>query len=119
VTHIVKLSGLAPETLLIGRWHRAIERRIEASGMAWTHLRPNAFMQNYITLYGNTIRGQSCFYTSDNGGRLALVDARDIAAVAVTALTTPGHEGAVIRLTGPAALSNDEVAAILSKVANG
>ena len=47
-------------------------------------------------------------------GRIAMVDARDVAAVAVAALTAPGHAGQTHVVTGPEALSHARVAAILS-----
>jgi uncharacterized protein YbjT (DUF2867 family) len=43
-------------------------------------------------------------------GRVGFVDARDIAAIAVESLTTPGHEGKAHELTGPEALSHADVA---------
>ena len=51
VRHIVKFSGLdaRPETRFpFGRMHKEIEDRLEASGLAWTHLRPTGFMQEYL-----------------------------------------------------------------------
>jgi uncharacterized protein YbjT (DUF2867 family) len=54
VHHIVKLSGkessigFDPERFLFTRMHEQVERYVEASGMAWTHLRPSQFMQVYL-----------------------------------------------------------------------
>jgi uncharacterized protein YbjT (DUF2867 family) len=52
VQHVIKFSGLAaaqPETAFIfGRMHRVIEEYLEKSGLAWTHLRPTGFMQEYL-----------------------------------------------------------------------
>lgn len=56
---LVKLSAygadFAPE-FLIARHHCESERAIEATGIAYTHLRPNVFMQNLINYYGESIR---------------------------------------------------------------
>jgi uncharacterized protein YbjT (DUF2867 family) len=52
--------------------------------------------------------------SATENGRVAMIDARDVAAVAVAALTGPGHEGKTYTLTGPEAVTFDEVAAVLS-----
>jgi uncharacterized protein YbjT (DUF2867 family) len=67
-------------------------------------------MQNLRTM----VRGDAIF-TAAGDGRVAMIDARDIAAVAVAALTTPGHEGKIYTLTGPEALTFDDVANTLSQ----
>ncbi|MDF0668471.1 MAG: SDR family oxidoreductase [Nitrospira sp.] len=117
IPHIVKQSVMAAheERYTIARVHRAVERRIESSGMAWTFLRPNSFMQNAVTFMGGTIRAESVFYSSSGDARISHVDVRDIAAVAVRALTGTNHEGQAYTLTGPQALTYDELAGELSK----
>jgi uncharacterized protein YbjT (DUF2867 family) len=119
VKHIVKLSVIkadaATETK-IGRWHREIEKYIEGSGIPYTFLRPSSFMQNYSNFDFRSIKSEGKFYHSTGNGRVSCIDVRDIAAVAVEALTGSGHEGKVYELTGPEALSNQEVAGILSEV---
>ena len=114
---IVKQSvyDAAEEGFAIARIHRPVEKAIEASGLAFTFLRPNAFMQNVVTYMGPTIRAESAFYSAAGDGRIAHVDVRDIAAVAVAALTRPGHDGKAYSLTGSEALTYDEVAAELSR----
>ena len=118
VKRIVKLSvnNANKEGFTFARWHRAIEKHIEASGLAWTFLRPAGFMQNFFNYMGDTIRKQSAFYTATGTtGRGAHIDARDIGAVAARVLTGKGHEGKAYELTGPAAISYDEAARVLSK----
>ncbi|HZI13461.1 MAG TPA: SDR family oxidoreductase [Myxococcus sp.] len=116
VKHVVKLSvfGAEQETLTFARWHRPAEKHLEASGMAWTHLRPVNFMSN---MFGNidSIKGQGAFYAPTGDGKSSLIDPADIGAVAVKALTQPGHEGKAYTMTGPEALSGAEQAAILSQ----
>jgi uncharacterized protein YbjT (DUF2867 family) len=116
VQHIVKLSVLdaAGEKYLLARWHRAVEKAIEGSGLAYTFLRANQFMQNFVTFYSPTIRAQGAFQFPAGDSRVSLVDVRDIAAVAVEALTGPGHQGRAYELTGPEPLSNGELALKLS-----
>jgi uncharacterized protein YbjT (DUF2867 family) len=60
VTHVVKQSGmLAPmdQDYIVARWNRAIEKKLESSGMAWTHLRANGFMSFILSLAG-TIKSE-------------------------------------------------------------
>jgi uncharacterized protein YbjT (DUF2867 family) len=84
--------------------------------MAWTFLRPNSFMQNAVTFMAPTIRGEDALYSASGEARISHVDVRDIAAVAVAALTTRGrHAGRIYTLTGADALTYDEMAAELSK----
>ena len=118
VRHIVKLSVWQAdrEEFEIARSHRMVEKAIESSGLAWTFLRPNSFMQNIGNYMAETVRTQGAFYSAAEKGKIGHVDVRDIAAVAVKALTEPGHEGKTYSLTGPEALSYDELAGELSKV---
>jgi len=118
VKRIVKLSvyGGAEEGFTFGRWHRAVEKHIEASGVPGTFLRPAGFMQNFFNYTGETIRKESAFYSSAGNGAGAHIDARDIGAVAARVLTGKGHEGKAYELTGPQALTNAQAAEILSRV---
>jgi uncharacterized protein YbjT (DUF2867 family) len=117
IRHIVKQSvmGAAEEAYGLANIHRPVEKVIENSGMAWTFLRPNSFMQNAVTFMASTIRAEGAFYSASAQGRISHVDVRDIAAVAVAALTTDGHEGQIYTLTGPEAFTYDEMAEEMSK----
>ena len=117
VKHIVKLSVFEAdkEAYIFAKWHRAVEKRIEALGLPWTFVRATGFMQNFVTYYGGTIRTQNSFYLPNGDARISHVDVRDIAAVAVAALTKPGHAGKAYEITGPEALSGNDVAAKLSR----
>lgn len=118
VRHVVKLSvwRAHEEAYSFARWHRPVERELEASGLAWTFLRPNLFMQNTVNFMGETIRRDGAFYMPSGSVRVSQIDARDIAAVAVQALTRPGHEGSAYELSGPESLSFHEMATILTRV---
>lgn len=110
--HIVKLSALGVETDIMagspgGEWHGQSEKRLRALGTAWTILRPGPFFSNVINFWGIKQRG-GLFLPTGNG-KDTHIDPRDIAAVAVKALTTPGHEGKIYELTGPELLSYAEV----------
>jgi len=117
VRHIVKQSvlGAAEESYSLANIHRPVEKAIEGSGLAWTFLRPNSFMQNTATFMAQTIKAEGAFYTASGQARISHVDVRDIAAVAVAALTAPGHEGKIYTLCGPEALTYDDIADELSK----
>jgi len=119
VKHIVKLSAMgahAQPGIQLGRWHRRIEQYIEKSGVPYTLLRPSSFMQNLVHYNAESIKNEGKFYQPTGEGKIAYIDVRDIAAAGVAALTGTGHEGKVYELTGPEALSNQQVAAIFSEV---
>jgi len=115
---IVKLSAwrAADEPYTIAELHRTIERAIEASGLAWTFLRPNGFMQNFVTYLAWSIRGEGVFRSAAGDARISLVDVRDVARVAARALTSPALDGRALELSGPQALGYRDAATILSRV---
>ena len=116
VRHVVKLSGIMPELdspFRFARMHGEIERRLEASGMAFTHLRAGEFMQAYFRQVPPIV-GKGALFLPMEQARIASIDVGDIAEVAVAVLTGTGHEGKTYPLTGPEALSMGEVAEKLS-----
>ena len=120
VKHVVKLSGIMPELdspFRFARMHGEIERRLEASGMAFTHLRAGEFMHAYFRQVPSII-AREAFFLPMKDAKIASIDVGDIAEVAATVLTSPGHEGKIYPITGPEALSMAEVAEKLS-VATG
>src|SRR5918999_1384261 len=117
VRHIVKQSvmGAAEEAYSLAKIHRPVEKAIERSGVAWTFLRPNSFMQNAVTFMSPTIRAEGAFYSASGQARISHIDVRDLAAVAVAALMGAGHEGRIYTLTGPEALTYEDMADQLSR----
>jgi uncharacterized protein YbjT (DUF2867 family) len=118
VKHIVKLSQLharpdSPVRFL--RYHAAVEQRVKDSGMTYTFLRPNLYMQGLLG-FRDFIAHQGKFFAAAGGARISLVDIRDIAAVAAAALLDKGHEHKTYDITGPQALTHEELAAHLSTV---
>jgi uncharacterized protein YbjT (DUF2867 family) len=103
----------------LSRWHREAELIVTSSGLAHTILRPNAFMQNFVTVYAATIREQGFFRLPLGQARLSPVDARDVAAVASVVLLTEGHHGVAYTVTGPESLTGEEMAATLTSVIGG
>ena len=126
VKYIVKQSVLgadAEQAITPSRLHRQAENVIEESGIPFTFLRPNFFMQNFVTFYSNFIKTQGAFYVPAGDAKASFVDVRDIAAVAVQALSgslsskngESNHMGKAYDITGGEALSYGEAAEILSK----
>jgi uncharacterized protein YbjT (DUF2867 family) len=114
--HIVKLSGLRPGGEArsgLATWHQASERAIQNMGIAWTFVQPGAFTSNAL-FWRDSIKGQAKVFSNYGDGKLPYIHPRDIAAVAVRALTEPGHEGKAYPVTGPEALSVSELVQILS-----
>ena len=116
VQHIVKLSALGGRKAMFPGLHRDSEEEIEASGIAYTFLRPNGFMQNLVNYNSETIKTQNAFYAAQGSGAVSHIDIRDIAAVAVKVLSGGGHEGKPYSLTGPEALTNAQIAEKLSRL---
>ena len=118
VRHVVKLSQLhadANSPVRFLRYHARVETALRDSGLAWTFLRPNLFMQGLLA-FASSIKHKSAFFAAAGEAKVSLVDVRDIAQVAAAALTETGHENTIYDLTGPQALSHAEVAAQLSEV---
>jgi len=114
--HVVKLSALGGRESMFPSQHRDSEENIEASGLPYTFLRPNGFMQNLVNYDAGAIRSQNAFYGCQGNGAVSVVDIRDIAAVAVIVLAATGHEGKSYALTGGEALTNEQVAEKISRV---
>ncbi len=121
VKYIVKQSVLGADAepgITPGRLHKQAEKIVEESGIPFTFLRPNFFMQNFITFYSHFIKTQGAFYVPAGDAKVSFVDVRDIAAVAVQALSKNGggkHTGKAYDITGGEALSYGQAAEILSK----
>ncbi|MGP4047410.1 NAD(P)H-binding protein [Streptomyces sp. 2A115] len=118
VRRLVKLSAAAVEDPqaddLITRWQRDSEDLIRSSGLTWTFLRPRSFMSNTLA-WASSIRSEGVVRALYGTSANACVDPRDIAEVAVRALTEDGHEGRAYTLTGPEPLTAVEQTAELSR----
>ena len=117
VRHIVKLSQLHADPNSAGRflrYHAAVEAAVEASGLTFTFLRPNLYMQGLLN-FRQSIQEKSAFFAAAGDARISAVDVRDLADVAVAALTTSQHNNKIYSLTGPDALAFAEMAHQLSR----
>jgi uncharacterized protein YbjT (DUF2867 family) len=116
VEHLVYVSfvGAAPDaTFTLARDHWATEQHLRRSGLRFTFLRDNLYADFLPSMVGpdGVLRGPA------GDGRVAAVAQDDIADVAAAVLADPdGHVGQTHDLTGPEALSLDEVAAVLADV---
>ncbi len=120
VKHIVYLSQLhasSASPLRFLRYHAAVEEALRKSGMSYTNLRPNLYMQGLLMI-GKSIATEGRFFAPAGDARVSVVDVRDIAAVAVAALTQTRHEGKTYDLTGPEALTHAGMAEQLSQALN-
>ncbi|MFF9184411.1 MULTISPECIES: NmrA family NAD(P)-binding protein [Streptomyces] len=97
----------------VGKVHQALPELFDQ----WAVLRPSWFMQNFTGTHAHarSIRDEGIIWTATEGGRVGFVDAEDIAAVAVRALTDEHAPNTDLVLTGPEALSHDDIAAIITE----
>jgi len=117
VRHVVALTAMGVEQsdqLPL----RIVEKHIAASGLSWTHLRPNWFMQNFSSgpMLAD-IRATGALHLPAAEAKVSFIDVRDIAAVAAAALTEPRHVNRSYTLTGGQALDHHQVVSILSRAA--
>ncbi|HEX9956327.1 MAG TPA: SDR family oxidoreductase [Fibrella sp.] len=116
VQQVVKLSQLAADPaspVRFLRYHAVVEHAIRDSGMAFTFLRPNLFMQGLLG-FGESIAAKGLFFAAIGDAKVSAIDVRDIAAVAAKALLEDGHEGRTYTLTGPEALTHTDMASKLA-----
>ncbi|UCG71356.1 MAG: SDR family oxidoreductase [Chromatiales bacterium] len=118
VKHLVKMSSMeavADAKTPIPQAHWAVEEYIRASGLDWTMVKPNFFMQNLLAS-APTIKEQRKFFLPMGNGTTGMADGRDIGAVCAEVLTGQGHAGQSYEITGPEVLSFYDVADRFSEV---
>ena len=114
--HVVLLSGAGASQasrISQAQQHAHSEVRLKSSGLAFTILRPYYFMQNLLG-QADAIRATGAVFGNYRDGRIAMVDTRDVAAVAAVCLTEVGHEGRTYLVTGGEAITQTQVAQKLS-----
>jgi uncharacterized protein YbjT (DUF2867 family) len=111
---IVKLSAIGGRGGLPSDWHAPGEKALRDRRAPWVSLRPTSFASNAIQ-WAPAIRAGQPVPNMTGDGRQAVVDPRDIAAVAVRALLTDAYDGQVLTLTGPEPLSVPQMVAVLSE----
>jgi uncharacterized protein YbjT (DUF2867 family) len=116
--HVVKITSKASADSPIARRRdqTEIENGLIASGLGYTLLRNNAYMQNFLML-APSIAETNSFGASTGDGRVGMIDTRDVAAVAAQIATSPtAHAGKTYWLTGPESLPYADAATVLSEV---
>lgn len=122
VQHIVRSSLFGanePEPVSEGTWHNDADGHVRSSGIPFTILRPNQYLQNF-TSPSNTasIKARSMIALPAGDARIAYIDTRDLGEIAarVALDETGAHHGKEYDLTGAEALTMSEVVAILGEV---
>ncbi|MGH3162507.1 MAG: SDR family oxidoreductase [Streptosporangiaceae bacterium] len=128
VRRIVKLSAAAAEPgspVAFWDWHGQVEQYLRSCGTGWVILRANWYMSNLLAT-ASGVAAEGRLYAPAGQARIAMTDPRDVGAAAAAVLCSPGHggspghgasaghEGQTYLLTGPRAITYDEVAAGLS-----
>ncbi|MET3807844.1 uncharacterized protein YbjT (DUF2867 family) [Nakamurella sp. UYEF19] len=115
VEQLVVLSQLGAEPdspVRFLRYHAAVEQHIREIGIDYTFLRPNLFFQGFLAFAG-LIAQQNTFFAPIGTAAVSAIDVRDIAEVAAAVLTQDGHHRATYTLTGPAAITHQQIAEAL------
>lgn len=123
IKHITKLSALGvpspgadPSPLALGIEHQKSDAAVASSGLSYTLIKPNFFMSNFLGMQGASISAKGEFYGASAGAKMSYVAPADVAAVAVTTLLKPSeYNGKEFNVTGPTALTDAEVATLLSE----
>lgn len=114
VRHVVFLSLQGADKIKVVP-HASVEAWLRSSGMSWTFLRASFFHQNFSTTHAADVRDHDEILVPAGRGATAFVDAQDVGAVAAAALLDPAaHTNRAWTVTGPRALTYDEVALILT-----
>jgi uncharacterized protein YbjT (DUF2867 family) len=113
IVYISQLHAARSSPVRFLRYHAVVEEAISSSGMAFTHLRPNLYMQGLLA-FRYSIQSDGRILAPAGDAAVSIVDVRDIAAVAAAALTQSGHEGKTYDITGPESLTHAEMASRLT-----
>ena len=118
VRQIVHLGACGDDDTRVAHygWHQFVERYIEWTGVTFTHLRPEIFMQNLLGYGGERVVNDGVLRHYVGGAQMSWVDCDDVAAVAATCLLDPtGHAGRTYRM-GYEARTYGDIAGILTAV---
>src|SRR6516225_8873188 len=119
VRHVVKLSaiGASPESpIALMREHHEVDEEVRKGPAGWTLLKPHLYMQNLLRA-ANAVRREGKLAAPMGPNRFPLVDTRDVGAAAAIVLRDPAaHAGKQYALTGPVAVSYEEVAKAMAGI---
>ena len=117
VKHIVKISSMEASptaTAPIPATHYKIEKYIEKTGLIYTFLRPNFFMQN-LMLFAQSIKMSDQFSLPLGKAKTGIIDAEDVGEIAGRIASIIPQESSIRKLTGEMLLDFHEVADLISK----
>ena len=118
VSHLVKMSANGADSnspALLKRYHGDAEQYIRESGLRYTLVRPNFFMQNMYHIAGSIVE-QDKFFMPMRDGQVGIIDVRDVAHFILTVMTNAGHDDKTYEITGPELVSFHDIAVQLSEV---
>ena len=118
VRRLVKLSARGAQigsSVAFWHWHALVEQHLAASRIPAVVLRPSFLMSNLLAT-AEPVREHGLLIAPGAHAGISMVDPRDVAAVAATALVEDGHDGRTYVVTGPSAVTFDVVAAALAGV---
>jgi len=118
ISHLVKLSASNAEagsSIPLKRYHGDAEQYLAGSGLGYTNIRPNYFMQNMMHSAA-TIVAESKFYLPFAKGRTGIIDVADVATFIVEVLTGSDHNGQTYDISGSEILSFYDLAEQMSSV---
>lgn len=120
VQYIVRSSGAGADPdapVAIGKLQGQIDQEVKESGLSWTILMPNFFMQNWQYFSADQLKSGTYRAPEGNGAK-SVIDVRDVAEAAAAVLANPAaHAGRSYTLTGPEALTSAQQLAAISEVA--
>lgn len=118
VSRIVNLSASGADihsSVELDRIHGEVEEHLKQSGLHFTIIRPNYFMQNLLHS-ADTISNEGRVFLPFGSAKTGMIDVRDVASFIFHVITEPGHIGQTYELTGPELLSFQDAASLLMKV---
>ena len=119
-TRVVKISGTSSAIRAdgpdAGRQHWQVEQDLAARGVGFVILRPNAFMQTLLPPIAASVRANGVVVNPLGRAGISLIDCADIGAAAAAVLCDDRHDGQTFALTGPAAPTYADIAAVIETV---
>ena len=118
VKHIVKQSLIGADgggRHMFASWHALAEKKLMESGVPYTILRPNTFMQNFLG-FAASIKSQGAIFGCSGDTPVSFLDMRDLVRVAARILMDGGHKGKSYELTGQESVNYDWIAAVITRL---
>jgi NAD(P)H dehydrogenase (quinone) len=118
VRHVVHLGACGRDDTTVAHWawHQFVERYIQWSGFSYTHLRPETFMQNVLSYWGEKTIKDGVINAFVKDARLSWVDVDDVAQVAALALAHPELHGGQTYRMGYDAATFGELAELMTAI---